>query len=355
MSLRSSTRPHIRNSFLCGNIGHRVTISSDDKSECPYRVCRDRSEAPFALCPGDVKVVVQAQANTAGKPRRILEFAGNTLKVVCSDATAFMNFHRVLHTCIHARKGSTSATHFLFEFNGNSVSCDGTAESSSANRKAENEPISAEKATNNLTKKLGRAPTEAEIAACQAKEAEKETKAKSAPEPAPEDNGRFLSELKVGDVVTYTSEFNRSYGKQKSMLLTVTGACVAQGSAGETPWARPKFLDDDLLPRCAQASSEASRDTANWMLCHMRFDLMRQPKDFANDDLMIRRFGAHDMAAKWCGLLRESIVLSSSLRRRGPGKCLRESIVQRMSRDLSGELDFAQASNDKPSGVQIER
>merc|ERR1711972_44441 len=143
---------------------------------------------------------------------------------------------------------------------------------------------------------------------------------------------------------TYTSTFNKSYGNHSSIHLRVTGACVVQDSEGETPWERLKFLDDDLLPRCIQATSEKTRDTANWRLCHMRFDLVKHPKEFERDDVMMMRMGPDDKS--FCGL---------SQRRRGPGKFRRESMVRRMSLDLAGELDIAQASDDKLSGVKIDR
>mmetsp|Transcript_122410 Transcript_122410/g.341185 ORF Transcript_122410/g.341185 Transcript_122410/m.341185 type:complete len:489 (+) Transcript_122410:61-1527(+) len=281
-TVRILDTPHVRK-HLPGCIGHMVTISVDDKSDCPYRVCRNRSEAPFALYPADVKVVAKA---TAGEPRRILEFSGNKLKILCSDSIAFMNFHRALQTCIQACKG-TNAVKFLFEFNGQSISSEG------------------------------------------------------------DEDGRFLSELNVGDVVTYASEFNRSYGNQKSMQLTVTGACTVQASAGETPWERPKFLDDGFLPRCIQATSEKTRDTANWRLCHMRFDLMIHPREFEMDDLNLVRLGPDYSSF--------GVAFSSSRRRRGPGKFRREAVVRRMSLDLAGELDIAQASEHGNSDLKIER
>jgi len=274
--------PHVRKN-LPGCVGHMVSISVDDKSDCPYRVCHNRSEAPDALYPADVKVVAKA---TACEPRRILEFSGNKLKILCSDSTAFMNFHRALQTCIQACKG-TNALNFLFEFNGQSISSDGN------------------------------------------------------------EGRRLISELKIGDVVTYASEFNKSYGNQKSMQIRVTGACTVQTSAGEAPWERPKLLDGDFLPRCIEATSGRTRDTANWRLCHMRFDLMIHPKEFERDDLEIVRFGPDYSSF--------GVACLSSRRRRGPGKFRREAVVHRMSLDLAGELGIAQANENEPSEVKIER
>jgi len=277
--------PHVRKVSLgmASLVGRKVTISADDKSDCPFRVCYNRSESPYSFSPNDVKLVVKAADNTTGKPRRILEFTANKLKVLCSDSTAFMNFHRALQTCIQAHK-SINAVDFQFQFNGQNISSDGN------------------------------------------------------------EGERFLSELKVGDVVTYTSKFNKSYGTHSFMHLRITGACVAQDSAVETPWERPKFLDDDFLPRCIQATSEKTRDTANWRLCHMRFDLMKHPKEFEGDDLHMVRLGPDDASFG-----------STSLRRRGPGKHRREKIVQRMSLDLAGELDLAQASDSNLSSIKIDR
>jgi hypothetical protein len=273
--------PHVRKRLPVSCIGKQVTISIDDKSDCPYRVCSDRAEAPCSLHREDVALVAKA---AAGKSRRILEFSSNKLKMLCSDTTTFVNFHRALQTCIQACKG-VNASNFLFELSGKKVGSDGT------------------------------------------------------------EDARFLSELKVGDVVTYTSEFNSSYGKSKFMLLRVTGACAVQDSAGETPWDRPKFLDDGFLPRCIEATAEKTRDVANWRLCHMRFDLVKDMRSFERDDLMMTRMGPDD----------KSCYGSFSQRRRGPGKFRREAVMRRMSLDLAGELDIAQAGDDKLSGIKIER
>lgn len=272
--------PRIRNIFR-GIIGRKVTIMSDDHSDCPLRVCYNRSEAPYPFHPSDLRLVARAADNT-GEPRRILEFSANKLKVLCPDCTCFMNFHRALQTCIQACKG-VNAVDFRFDFNGHVIRSDGS------------------------------------------------------------DEVRFLSELKVGDVITYTSVFNKSYGSGASMHLKVTGACVAPASAGETPWERPRFLDDDFLPRCVEATAEKTRDTANWRLCHMRFDRLKYPTEFERDDMMITRFGPED---RTCG---------SGSRRPGPGKHQREAVVKRMSLDLAGELDIAKTTDNGLSDVSIDR
>merc|ERR1712113_474134 len=105
--------------------------------------------------------------------------------------------------------------------------------------------------------------------------------------------------------------------------------------------------DDDLLPRCIQATSDKARDCANWRLCHMRFDLMIHPREFEEDDRMMAGCGPDYSSF--------GTISSSSMRRRGPGKYRREATVRRMSLDLAGELDIAQAGGEELSGVKIER